>query len=428
MMNSFKLSRIEHFRQFKQNIRGSDRYLIVGIDISKNMHHGFFGTANGRRILKTLRFENTAQGFDALVSKANYYMDRDGFDKSVFAVEPTSVYHKPLCEFLINKGQLVVYVTNEAIKKNRSLLDGRWDKNDAKDAANIADLVAQGKCHYYDLPDTQLRDVRNLLLLRRRLKKQHHGARVRIRNNIIAQYFPEMDSLWSKSDTEILIVVRWCLSPQQIAQMPFNEFFKLVTTRDKDSRQYQRVKHIWDLAADSIGCKVTKAVQIEARTMVEMLIYIQQQIKLVDELIDALCSGFDAYRNLLSIPGFGPYVSAVVMSAIGNPHRFANVRQVIKLAGFDLSANRSGKKSTSAAAVISKKGKTQLRYALYQAAIIASSLTSSFRPYYHRLLDGRQKEKGIRTKMRVKLAVKLLVIAWTLMKNNEPFDQAHLKT
>ncbi|NIQ65766.1 MAG: transposase, partial [Candidatus Aminicenantes bacterium] len=66
-------------------------------------------------------------------------MDRDGFEDVVFGLEPTSVYHKPLAEFLITHGHLVVYVTNEAIKKNRALLDGRWDKNDTKDAANAAD-------------------------------------------------------------------------------------------------------------------------------------------------------------------------------------------------------------------------------------------------------------------------------------------------
>jgi hypothetical protein len=47
--------------------------------------------------------------------------------------------------------------------------------------------------------------------------------------------------------------------------------------------------------------------------------------------------------------------------------------------------------------------------------------------YYQRLLKGREREKGIRTKMRVKLAAKLLVIAWTLMKKKEPFDPGYLK-
>ena len=46
--------------------------------------------------------------------------------------------------------------------------------------------------------------------------------------------------------------------------------------------------------------------------------------------------------------------------------------------------------------------------------------------YYASKLRGREKEKGIKTKMRVKLAAKLLVIAWTLMKKEEPFNPDYL--
>ena len=66
--------------------------------------------------------------------------------------------------------------------------------------------------------------------------------------------------------------------------------------------------------------------------------------------------------------------------------------------------------------VLSKKGKAELRYAVYQATLIASTANARFMFYYQKLLTSREREKGIRTKMRVKLAAKLLVIAWTLMK------------
>jgi transposase len=46
--------------------------------------------------------------------------------------------------------------------------------------------------------------------------------------------------------------------------------------------------------------------------------------------------------------------------------------------------------------------------------------------YYTSLLRGRERESGIHRKMRVKLAAKLLVIAWTLMKKKEQFDPAYL--
>jgi len=97
-------------------------------------------------------------------------------------------------------------------------------------------------------------------------------------------------------------------------------------------------------------------------------------------------------------------------------------KQVIRLAGFDLNAKRSGKRSQTAVPVISKRGNTDLRYALYQAALIASYHHAGFRALFTRYLKGREKERGIRTKMRVKLAAKMLVIAWTMMRTETDFD------
>jgi transposase len=97
------------------------------------------------------------------------------------------------------------------------------------------------------------------------------------------------------------------------------------------------------------------------------------------------------------------------------------------MGGLDLSADRSGKDSDKAIPQISKRGKADLRYALYQAALIASTRNREFMRYYTERLRGRDREKGIQMKMRVKLSAKMLLIAWTLMKKKEAFDPAYLK-
>jgi transposase len=426
-MNGVEFNSIDRFRQFKKEIRGSKEHLIVGLDIAKQKHHGFFGDANGRTLLKGLIVANSAEGFRHLLTQVRFYMDRDALSQVVFGLEPTSVYHKPLAEHLITQGHLVVYVTNEAIKKNRSLLDGRWDKNDIKDSANVADLVSQGKCQYYDLPEIRLRDLRSLLLLRKRLKKQLHSCRVRIRNNLVAQYFPELDRFWNSAEFENLAIVNGFLDPRSIRQLSVEQFIATVSRRKGGLRQQRRLRQIWEEAGNSIGCRPGPAMKLEVELLVETLSSIKQQLDQVEQAIRELAEGFEEYGFLKSIPGFGPYVSAMTLAAVGNAYRFENRAQLIRLAGFDLSANRSGEKSKTAVPVISKKGKAELRYALYQAALVASSLTSDFRAYYSRLLDGRQREKGIRTKMLVKIAAKMLVIAWTLMKRKEPFNPAYIQ-
>jgi transposase len=419
-------NRLKEFRQIKKEIRGSEEHLIVGVDIAKDKHHAFFGTATGKTLLKRLVFENSIDGFEGLLAYTEAIKVQHCLCKVVFGLEPTANYHKPLAEYLIKCAHNVVLVSGVAVTRNRELLDGRWDKNDNKDSANVADLISQGKCQYYDYPSMPMRDLRNLLSLKRRFKKQEHGTRVRIRNHLLAQYFPEFDRYFGKGCSESLPIVKWCLNPSIIAGMEYDEFVQLIAPRVKTIGQENRLKAIWDLAIDSIGCEAGEALGFEARLMVEDLQQVKDSIRAIDDNIKDICLGFPEYSYLLTIPGFGPDISSKVLGAIGDPFRFDKGKQVLKLAGYDLSANRSGKTSDSAVPVISKRGKAYLRYALYQAAFIASTRNRHFIIYYTNKLRGREKEKGIKTKMKVKLAAKMLIIAWTLMKKKEPFDPEYL--
>jgi transposase len=160
--------------------------------------------------------------------------------------------------------------------------------------------------------------------------------------------------------------------------------------------------------------------------VVKLLKEVRQTLADTQEKIEQVCLKFQEYPCLLSIPGFGPTLSAMVLGAIGNPWRFQNGAQVIKMVGLDLSASQSGKSQGPAS--VSKKGKAEIRYALYQAAMVASNRDKHFVAYFTDQLRGREKEKGIKTKKRVKLAAKMLMIAWTLMKKQERFDPKYLST
>jgi len=416
--------RLDLFREMKSTIRGSEKYLLVGIDVAKNNHHAFFGTPNGNTLRKNLVFDNSIKGFESLRSLVCDIQNQHGLVEVVYGLEPTASYHKPLAEYLIRLDEHVVYVSNVAVAKNRALLDGRWDKNDKKDAANVADLVGQGRCLYYDVPEESLLELRSLIAFRIRLKKGEHALRMRLRNNVFAQYFPELDKLYIKAgqpDDLVLAIAEHCLDPREIAGMEFDAFLKLITTRKIRIEQERRLRELWEFAKNSAGCQVHDAARWEAKSLVNQLKSVRETVKANEQRMEAAARKFPEYECLLSIPGFGPIVSAMVLAAIGNPSRFNSRKQVLRLAGLDLSAERSGKDSDRAKPVISKQGKSALRYALVQAAMVASALNPGIRGYFSNLLKGRELERGIKLKMKVKLAAKLLVVAWTLMKRREQF-------
>ena len=425
-MSNQEIIRRRQFCQITKEISGSTQYLVVGIDVGKDNHHAFMGSVTGSSLYRKLIFANNLDGFGRLIESSNQIKTQYGLSKIVFGLEPTGNYHKPLARHLMRCDRNVVLVTGQAVKNNRQLLDGRWDKNDTKDAANVADLVSRARCLYYDSPAPSITELRELLSLRRRLKREEHSLRMRIRNNLLAQYFPEMDRFYSACESESLAIVRCFLNPHTISAMPFSEFFHLVTKTRRGTAQTLRLRKIHQLAAESVGCPMGVAAEYEAELLVEKLHQVRDQIQKTADLIEDFCLEFAEYSYLLTIPGFGPYISARVLASIGDPLRFDNRKQVIRLAGYDLNANRSGKTSDTAVPVISKKGNAELRYALYQAAKVASSRVEYFRTYFAKMLCGRQRERGIITKMRVKLAAKMLVIAWTLMKRKAPFDPAHL--
>jgi transposase len=107
-------TRLEGFRQFRKEIRGSAEYLLVGIDVAKEKHYAFFGTATGKTLFKRLVFENNLEGFGKLLVQAEAMKIQHGLKRVVFGMEPTGNYHKPLGEHLIRCGHRVVLASGVA--------------------------------------------------------------------------------------------------------------------------------------------------------------------------------------------------------------------------------------------------------------------------------------------------------------------------
>ena len=124
-MSNETIIRRKRHSQLVKEIRGSEKHLIVGIDVAKDKHHAFMGTATGKSLFRKLIFENSLDGFSKLMKQAESMKVGNGLTKIVYGLEPTSNYHKPLGRYLIDCGCDVVLVAGKAVKNNRELIDGR---------------------------------------------------------------------------------------------------------------------------------------------------------------------------------------------------------------------------------------------------------------------------------------------------------------
>ena len=143
--------------------------------------------------------------------------------------------------------------------------------------------------------------------------------------------------------------------------------------------------------------------------------------------LEDACLEFPEYTYLLSIPGFGPDVSAKVLGAIGDPHRFTSGKAGVEVGGSRPVRETKWKDVKQGNADHLQDRARRICGVRYTRQRSSPRIKSKdFIPYFTNKLIGRAKEKGIGTKMRVKLAAKLLIIAWTLMKKKEVFDPAYL--
>ena len=86
-MNREDRSRLEEFRQLRKEVWGSKEYLLVGIDVAKDKHYAFFGTATGKMVLRRLVFENSLEGLRRLLAQVEAMKVQAGLRKFFGGIE-----------------------------------------------------------------------------------------------------------------------------------------------------------------------------------------------------------------------------------------------------------------------------------------------------------------------------------------------------
>jgi transposase len=153
---------------------------------------------------------------------------------------------------------------------------------------------------------------------------------------------------------------------------------------------------------------------------------IQQELAMLEELdrhkaeVDAELGrqclrepwGKQAVR-LLQLPGFGVVMTMIVLSAIGDIHRFESAKQLVGYAGLGAGIHESGKEHIEKR--ITKSGRKELRWAMVEAAWQAIRISPYWKEQYEKYLRRmRRPNQAI-----VVIARKLLVAVWQVLTKEE---------
>jgi transposase len=385
--------RIKRFRELKENLRTNRDRLLVGIDIAKAQHVAQVRLAHTRILDKHLGVPNTQAGFEAFWAHLARRQGETGCTEIVCAVEPTGTYHQALATFLEAHGVDVVLVCNHVAALNRRTLDRTWGKSDPKDAHNLGDLLERGLVLFYSLPDDRVATLRRLVRLLRRARVELGACKARFRNTLLPALGPAGEPLPRRVAASLPAPLHVLLPPAQRG------------------------------GAAEPGVGLPPALAFECTDLAARLGSVRARIARIEAELVSVATPLPAYRLLLSLPGVGPTLAAILLAEIGDIVWYTKFSQLRKLAGLDIVRVESGQWAGTAR--ISRCGRPLLRWALYQAAL-GTARTPFGRAWRAAMRAKRHGDPHAFFKANVELAAKLLRLVWGIWRSGRPYEAARI--
>lgn len=414
-----KREEILKFEELKASLRRGDPRILVGIDIAKEAHVARVEHSDGRVLVEKMGIENTRKGFDSFRERIEGLREQLSLE-IILAFEPSGGYQRALADFLIGSGYLVVQVSGVVANRNRQTLGDAWLKTDPQDARNLVDLLRQGKILRYSTGAGFMEEARRLVQCDRMLMYESNRLKVRIRNRLLPVAFPELEDFFTEAThPDLLAILRHCPSAKEIAALSEEEFVRLVSRGGRLGGRKERFRKIYQKAKESIGVEVQEGFRWEAKWIADRLEVVVQERKELKAEISRILSPCLGYQLVQTIPGVGRLLGAIFVVEIGDPWGYRHWRQVMKLSGLNLILVQSGKFQGTPR--ISKQGKGLLRWAAYQAAVVATTKDPLFHQIYQKALENRNTQKGAKKRALVKVAAKILKVAFAILRDQIKF-------
>ena len=393
--------------------------LVVGIDIGKETHYARAFDNRGIELAKLLRFSNTAQGYEALEEWMQSIMQQKEKTEALVGFEPTGHYWFTLADTLQRKGHQLGIVNPFHVKCTRELDDNSQTKSDRKDPKTIAMLVKDGRYRDVYIPADLYQELREAVSERERLQEQLIG----ISNQVIRWLdirFPEFSGIFKAwSAKTAMATLKHLSTPARIVVAGAEGVLSLWQENRKRS-SLKKAKELVQAAATSIGRTAgSEAAEAALSNLLAQYEMITTQRQVIEELMSELLLRVPHASKLLEIKGVGMVSAAVIVSEIGNIHRFRDPRQILKMAGLSLKENSSGKHKGKT--TISKRGRKRLREGLFRVMIPILATNEEFRAIHQRNLT---REKNPLSKMQsiIALCGKLVRVLYAILTKGYAYD------
>ncbi len=169
-------------------------------------------------------------------------------------------------------------------------------------------------------------------------------------------------------------------------------------------------------------CTATELWKGELDIELAQLDSLGQQLKEVEERLEAMAKTDAGIIRLQTIPGVGRKTAEVLVAVIDDPHRFKNGRQLSSYIGLVPKQYQSGE--TDRNGRITKRGSRLLRTILLECAWCSIRYNDWAKAVYERIC-GKQKTR--KKKAGIALARKIAVVAWAMLRDEKDWDPAMME-
>lgn len=286
-------------------------------------------------------------------------------NKIVIGIESTGTYGDPLRQAMADADLVVHQVRCKLTHDYAEIFDGVPSQHDGKDAAVIAELIAQGKSRPWPFLPLQETDGEIQYQVKRMLESGRDFERHRGKlEGLIAKHWPELTSLIALASPLMLRLLKHYGSPAELCQdkdimARINSFSYGLLSEEKARQVVRSAKTTQGVRVSAWDAQWIKDLCTEMHEFHRVGRQCRRRLK---ELVAVSST---TLQRLSDILGVG--TASVVWARMGDPKKYHCAEAWLKAMGLNLTERSSGEFQSEVH--ISKRGDPVVRHWLYMATL-----------------------------------------------------------
>lgn len=375
---------------------GSERHVVAGVDERREV------------VLAPTSVKESREGYDQLFAAI-------GEPKDVLvAMEATGHYWCNLAVELLARGYSVATI-NPARTRFAAASDLERTKTDAVDALGIARFAAEKHLTASALPDERLRQLRELVRWRQRVRDELWG-KVHELHRQVDLVFPEFTTHVKTLGSELATtLLKRCPTAKAWREVPLRRLVKLCYD-DVHVVGPLLAQKLKDAAERSVGRHEGAVYEDQVQTLCEDIERLRQRLKDLESKMKDTVDQHELGPLLRSIRGLGDVTIAALLGEVGDPAQYRSARALVAYVGSAPGLKQSGKRQSMRAG-ISRVGNARLRAALWMPVLSAVRSNPWLKAFYEGLVArGKPRKVALVAAMN-----KLLRAIYAVARNRRPF-------